>query len=188
MSRISACGLQFLRKSQPCIFSLLCASFPSKNVCRKQAATGRFTDFIVPENKRFLLLLVQQQTGKSAAEFIAYVLTGKRSGNQRKKIQGCHFLLNRRPHAKIQLIWTKFDLEWLCCDVFDYYLHWTLCRTATLIVNSVRIETIFSNLSSNKCKNKVSRNSLNTVKNSKLYIFELKKMLHVSSKQNGTRF
>ena len=24
-----------------------------------------------------------------------------------KKIQGCDFLLNRRPHAKIQLIWTK---------------------------------------------------------------------------------
>ena len=68
---------------------------------------GRFTDFIVQENKRFLLLLVQQQTAKSAAEFFAYVLTGKRSANQRKKIQGCDFLLNRRPHAKIQLIWTK---------------------------------------------------------------------------------
>ena len=50
---------------------------------------------------------VQQQTAKSAAEFFAYVLTGKQSANQRKKIQDCDFLLNRRPHAKIQLIWTK---------------------------------------------------------------------------------
>ena len=50
---------------------------------------------------------VRQQTAKSAAEFFAYVLTGKRSTNQRKKIQGCDFLLNRRPHAKIQLIWMK---------------------------------------------------------------------------------
>ena len=165
----------FLENHSPVFFSLFCASFLSKNVCRKQAATGRFTDFIVSENKRFVLLLVQQQTAKSAAEFIANVLTGKRSGNQRKKIQGCHFLLNWRPHAKIQLIWTKFDLEWLCCDVFNCYLHWTLCRTATLILNCVRIETVYAKLSSNKCKNKVSRNSLNTVKNSKLYIFELKR-------------
>ena len=87
---------------------------------------GRFTDFIVQENKRFLLLVVQQQTAKSAAEFFAYVLTGKRSANQRKKIQGCDFLLNGRPHAKIQLVWTKkknrpkFNIEWLRCDVFTY--------------------------------------------------------------------
>ena len=111
----------------PVFFPLFCASFSSKNVCKKQAATGRFADFIVRENKRFLLLVVQQQTAKSAAEFFAYVLTGKRSANPRKKIQGCDFLINRRPHAKIQLIWTKtknnrpkFDIEWLCCDVFNY--------------------------------------------------------------------
>ena len=66
---------------------------------------------------------IRQQTAKSAAEFFAYILTGKRSANQRKKIQGCDFLLNRRPNAKIQLIWTKkknrpkFDIEWLCSDV-----------------------------------------------------------------------
>ena len=53
----------------PVFFSLVCASFSSKTVCKKQAATGRFADFIVQENKRFLLLVVQQQTGKSAAEF-----------------------------------------------------------------------------------------------------------------------
>ena len=42
-----------------------------------------------------------------------------------EKIQGCDFLLNRRPHAKIQLIWTKkknrpkFDIEWLCSKVLN---------------------------------------------------------------------
>ena len=116
-----------IESHSPVFFPLVCASFSSKNVCKKQAATGCFADFIVRENKRFLLLVVQQQTAKSAAVFFfAYVLTGKRSANHCKKIQGCDFLLNRRPHAKIQLIWTKkknrpkFDIEWLCCDVFNY--------------------------------------------------------------------
>ena len=53
----------------PVFFSLVCASFSSKNVCKKQVAMGRFADFIGRENKRFLLLVVQQQTAKSAAEF-----------------------------------------------------------------------------------------------------------------------
>ena len=45
-----------------------------------------------------------------------------------KKIRCCDFLLNRRPHAKIQLIWMKkkngpkFDIEWLCSDVFSWLL------------------------------------------------------------------
>ena len=52
---------------------------------------GRFADFIVRENKRFLLLVVQQQTAKSAAEFFAYVLTGKQSANQRKKYRAVTF-------------------------------------------------------------------------------------------------
>ena len=38
-----------------------------------------------------------------------------------KKIQCCDFLLNRRPHAKIQLIWMK-KKEWLCSDVFSWLL------------------------------------------------------------------
>ena len=87
---------------------------------------GRLTGFIVPENKRFLLLVVQQQTAKSTAKFFCIHFNWKRSANQRKKIQGCDFLLIRRARAKIQLIWTKkknrpkFDIEWLCCDVFDF--------------------------------------------------------------------
>ena len=41
----------------------------------QQVATRCFADFIVRENKRFLLLLVQQQTAESATEFFAYILT-----------------------------------------------------------------------------------------------------------------
>ena len=91
----------------PVFFPLVCASFSSKNMCKKQAATGRFADFTVWENKRFLLLCFNNRLQKAPPSFFAYVLTGKRSANQRKKIQGCDFLLNRRPHAKIQLIWMK---------------------------------------------------------------------------------
>ena len=78
---------------------------------------------IVRENKRF-----QQQMSKRAAWFFAYLFTRKRNTNRRKKIQCCDFLLNRRPHAKIHLIWMKkkngpkFDIEWLCSDVFSCLL------------------------------------------------------------------
>ena len=131
---VSSCS----ENHNPLFFSQVCASVSSKNVCKKQAVTRHFADFIVRENKRFFLLLLRQQTVKSAAEFFAYVLTGKQSTNQRKKIQGCDFLLNRRPHAKIQLIWKKknthtlkFDIEWLCCDVFKF--------TAFLILPSLAL-------------------------------------------------
>ena len=73
----------------------------------QQAATRCFNDFIVWENKRFHWFLVQQQIAECAAKFFAYVFSRKQSANQRKKIQGCDFLLNRRPHAKMQLIWMK---------------------------------------------------------------------------------
>ena len=36
---------------------------------QKTAAMGRFAGSIVRENKRFLLLVVQRQTAKSAAKF-----------------------------------------------------------------------------------------------------------------------
>ena len=73
----------------------------------QQAAMRRFADFIVRENKRFLLLLVQQQTAESAAKFFAYIFNSKTKHKPAEKIQCCHFLLNRRPHAKIQLILMK---------------------------------------------------------------------------------
>ena len=45
-----------------------------------------FTDFIVRVNKRFLFLLLRQQTAKST-----YVLTRNRSANQRKKYRAVTF-------------------------------------------------------------------------------------------------
>ena len=79
------------------------------------------------KTKGFFYLSFNNRLQKVPPSFFAYLLTGKRSAYQRKKIQGCDFLLNRRPHAKIQLIWTKkkknrpkFDTEWLCCGVFNY--------------------------------------------------------------------
>ena len=90
-------------------FPLVCTSFSSKNVCKKQAATGCFADFIVRENKLKISFACRSTTDckKHCRVFFAYILTGKRSTNQRKKIQGCDLLLNRRAHAKIQLIWVK---------------------------------------------------------------------------------
>ena len=80
------------------------------------------------KTKDFFCLSFNNRLQKAPPSFFAYVLTGKRSANQRKKIQGCDFLLNRTTHAKIQLIWTtkknrpKFDIEWLCCDVFNWFM------------------------------------------------------------------
>ena len=113
---------------------LVCASFLSKNICKKQAAMGRFADFIVRENKRFLLLIIQQQTAKSSAEFFCICFNWK---TKRKIIQGCDFLLNRRAHAKIQLIWRekkrpKFDIEWLCCNVFNCMVIFSSVRGAEI--------------------------------------------------------
>ena len=112
MSWIFACGLRFNRKSQPCIyFRWFALHFRVKTYAKKQPATGRFAGFIVRENNRFLLLGVFDNRLQKAL---------------RKKIQGCDFLLNRRPHVKIQLIWTKkksrpkFDIEWLCSKVFNF--------------------------------------------------------------------
>ena len=45
-----------LESHSPVFFPLVCTSFSSKNVCKKQPATGRFAGFIVRENNRFLLL------------------------------------------------------------------------------------------------------------------------------------
>ena len=59
------------------------------------------------KTKGFFCLSFNNRLQKAPPSFFAYVLTGKQSTNQRKKIQGCDFLLNRRAHAKIQLIWTK---------------------------------------------------------------------------------
>ena len=87
------------------LFPLVCTSFLSKNVCKKQAAMGLISLF--GKTKGFFCLSFNNRLQKALPSVFAYVLTGKQSTNQWKKIQGCDFLLNRRPHAKIQLIWTK---------------------------------------------------------------------------------
>ena len=51
----------------------------------RMATVRRFADFIVQDSKRFLSFLVRLKTPNIAAEFSAYVLTRKRSANQRKK-------------------------------------------------------------------------------------------------------
>ena len=97
---------------------------------RMQKTRQRFLHSVVERAKQKKpIVFPNNETSEASCSrlFFAYVLTGKRSTNQRKKIQGCDFLLNRRPHAKIQLIWTKkknrpkFDIEWLCSKVFNYY-------------------------------------------------------------------
>ena len=120
-------------------FSLVCASFLNKNVCKKlggvclqneqQVATRRFTDFIVRENKRFLLFLVQQQIAESTAEFfLAYIFTQKGSANQRKKNTGLGLSINSETTCKNSVHLDekknrpKLDIEWLCSDIFNYVL------------------------------------------------------------------
>ena len=138
MSWIFACGLRFNRKSQPCIyFRWFALHFQVKTYAKKQPATGRFAGFIVRENNRFLLLgAFDNRLQKAPPCFFAYVFTRKWSANLRKKIQGCDFLLNWRPHAKIQVIWTKkknrpkFDIEWLCSKTFNCYISTLILLTS----------------------------------------------------------
>ena len=119
-------NLQLLKKSQPCIFfPLICTLFLSKNVCKNRRLQDTSLISLFRKTKGFFCFCVNNRPQKAPPSFLRYVLTGKRSANQRKKIQDCDFLLNQRPHAKIQLIWTKeknrpkFDIEWLCRDVFN---------------------------------------------------------------------
>ena len=77
-----------IESHSPVFFSLVCASFLSKSVCKKQTATGHFADFIVRENKRFLLLVVQQQTAKSAAKFFCICFNWKTKRKPAEKNTG----------------------------------------------------------------------------------------------------
>ena len=60
-------------------------NFKSKKLVSDErlATVRRFADFIVQDSKRFLSFLVRLKTPNSAAEFSAYVMTRKRSANQR---------------------------------------------------------------------------------------------------------
>ena len=65
MSWIFACGLQFHRKSHPCIyFSLVCTSFSRKNVCKKLGGT-----FCGTNNRRLHNALLILLFGKTKGFF-----------------------------------------------------------------------------------------------------------------------
>ena len=97
MSWILAYGLRFNRKSQTCVFFRWFAlRFRVKTCAKNLAALSAICCWT--RNQWNLLF---SWTMKSAK----YVFTRK-SANQQKNIQGCDFLWNWRPHAKIQLIWT----------------------------------------------------------------------------------
>ena len=112
----------------PVFFSPVCASFSSKNVCKKQAATGHFADFIVWEKKRFLLLVVQQQTAKSAAEFFCIRFNWKTKRKPAEKNTGLWLSIKSEntcknsAHLDEKKNRPKFDIEWLCCDVFNWFM------------------------------------------------------------------
>ena len=118
---------QFNGKSQPCIFSpglrfvfqLKCMQ--KTRWCFLQSAVEH-----AKQKKPFVFPNSETSEASCSRLFFACVFTRKRSAKQQKKIQGCDFLLNWRPHAKLQLIWTKkknrpkFDIEWLCSGVFSW--------------------------------------------------------------------
>ena len=63
---------------------------------------------------------------KHCRVFFAYVLTGKRSANQRKKNTGLWLSIKSEStcknsaHLDEKKNRPKFDIEWLCCNVFNY--------------------------------------------------------------------
>ena len=81
--------------------------FPVKTYAKKLG--GAFCSLLLNDKQKKPFVFPNNKTSEASRSrlFFAYVFTRKWSTNQRKKIQGCDFLLNRRPHAKIQLIWTK---------------------------------------------------------------------------------
>ena len=75
-----------------------------------QKPRRRFLQSVVKRAKQKKpIVFLNNETSEASCSrlFFAYVFTRKWSVNQREKIQGCDFLLNRRPHAKIQFVWTK---------------------------------------------------------------------------------
>ena len=113
-----------------CFFRWFAFHFRVKTYAKNRRLRDTSLISLFRKTKGFFYLSFNNRLQKAPPSFFAYVLTGKRSANQRKKIQGCDFLLNRRPHAKIQLIWTKkknrpkFNIEWLCCVVFSCGVVW----------------------------------------------------------------
>ena len=81
--------------------------FPVKMYAKKLG--GTFCNLLLNDKQKKPFVFPNNETSEASCSrlFFAYVFTQKWSANQREKIQGCDFLLNLRPHAKLQLIWTK---------------------------------------------------------------------------------
>ena len=126
----------FIENHSPVFFSLVCASFSSKNVCQK--LSGAFSEERTTGG--YVTLRWFHCSGKQKVLFVSHWSTDRRKHHRvflhtfllenevqtsEKKIQGCDFPLNWRPHTKIQLIWRKkknrprFNIEWLYSDVFN---------------------------------------------------------------------
>ena len=108
MSWIFACGLRFNRKSQPCIFLRWFAlRFPVKMYAKK--TRRRFLQSVVERQVKETFCFPEQWNQRSVPWPPVFCIRfySKMKRKPAEKIQGCDFILNRRPHAKIQLIWTK---------------------------------------------------------------------------------
>ena len=137
MSWIFACGLRFNRKSQPCIFFRWFAlHFRVKTYAKNRQVRDASLISLFGKTKGFFYLSFNNRLQKAPQSFFAYVLTGKRSANQRKKNTGlwpsiklestCKnsaHLDEKKKHRP------KFDIEWLCCEVFNSGITREYCTT-----------------------------------------------------------
>ena len=126
MSWIFACGLRFNRNSQPCIFFRWFAlHFQVKTYAKNRRLRDASLVLLFGKTKGFFCLSFNNRLQKAPPSFFAYVLTGKRSANQRKKNTGLWLSVKSEStcknsaHLDEKKNRPKFDVEWLCCDVFN---------------------------------------------------------------------
>ena len=109
MSSIFACDLGLNGKTMPVIFSVVLFFVFEKISWTSPGGKCTLCWFYFLEKQK--LSLERTPPGKKLR--FAYVICGKWKRNQQTKIGGCVFLWSGRPHAKIELIWTrkKFGLK-----------------------------------------------------------------------------
>ena len=97
-------------------FSLVCTSFSSKNVCKKLGAfcttnNRRLRNALLislfGKTKGFFHFSFNNRSQKALPSFLHTFVLENEAQTSKKKLEGCDFLLNWRPHAKIQPIWMK---------------------------------------------------------------------------------
>ena len=89
-------------------------------------AMRRFADFIVQENKRFLLFLVKQKISKAPLRFFCIRYYSKTKRKPAKKNTGLWFSIKLETTCKNSAHLDEkkkngpnFDIEWLCPDAFN---------------------------------------------------------------------